>query len=205
MTKYLLHSRLYVTCRNVTFEMNNTLGFASCVIHFSCDISACHMLGIKWQDKIPDTEVLARAGLPSIHTLLIKAQLRWAGHVARMSDNRLPKKLMFGELQSGKRRVGGPKKRYKDTLKASLKSFNIEPDTWEQAAQNRKVWRASVFKGGQAYERDRTSKAERKRQARKENTTSSSPGKIACPHCTRTFRAQIGLISHLRTHPKKDD
>ena len=28
------------------------------------------LLGIKWQDKIPDTEVLARAGLPSIHTLL---------------------------------------------------------------------------------------------------------------------------------------
>ena len=30
------------------------------------------LLGIKWQDKIPDTEVLARAGLPSIHTLLKK-------------------------------------------------------------------------------------------------------------------------------------
>ena len=163
------------------------------------------LLGIKWQDKIPDTEVLARAGLPSIYSLLIKAQLRWAGHVARMPNNRLPKKLMFGELQSGKRRVGGPKKRYKDTLKASLKSFNIEPDTWEQAAQDRKVWRASVLKGGLAYERDRTNKAERKRQARKERTTCSSPGKIACPHCTRTFRAQIGLISHLRTHPKKDD
>ena len=28
------------------------------------------LLGIKWQDQIPDTEVLARAGLPSIHTLL---------------------------------------------------------------------------------------------------------------------------------------
>ena len=40
-----------------------------------------------------------------------------------MPDNRLPKKLLFGELQHGKRSLGGPKKRYKDTLKGSLKSF----------------------------------------------------------------------------------
>ena len=68
------------------------------------------LLRIRWQDKIPDTEVLARAGLPSIHTLLKKSQLCWAGHVARMQDDRLPKKLMFGELQCGKRLPGGPKK-----------------------------------------------------------------------------------------------
>ena len=39
------------------------------------------LLGIKWQDKIPDTEVLTRAGLPSIFTILMRTQLRWAGHV----------------------------------------------------------------------------------------------------------------------------
>ena len=78
------------------------------------------LLGIKWQDKIPDTEVLARADLPSIHTLLKKSQLQWAGHVARMPEYRLPKKLLFGELQCGKRSLVGPKKRFKDTLKGSL-------------------------------------------------------------------------------------
>ena len=98
------------------------------------------LLGIKWQDKIPDTEVLARAGLPSIHTLLKKLQLRWAGHVARIPDNWLPKKLLFGELQHGKCSLGGPKKHYKDTLKGSLKSFNLNPDTWELAAQNHNEW-----------------------------------------------------------------
>ena len=87
------------------------------------------LLGIKWQDKIPDTEVLALAGLRSIHTLLKKLQLQWAGHVARMPDNRLPKKLLFCELQHGKHSLGGPKKRHKGTLKGSLKSFNLNPDT----------------------------------------------------------------------------
>ena len=37
-----------------------------------------------------------------------------------MPDERLPKKVFYGELQERKRCQGGQKKRYKDTLKASL-------------------------------------------------------------------------------------
>ena len=83
------------------------------------------LLKIKWQDRIPDTAVLKRAGMQSVHTLLKLAQLRWTGHVTRMPDERLPKKIVSGELQIGKRSHGGQKKRHKDTLKASLKDFNI--------------------------------------------------------------------------------
>ncbi len=53
------------------------------------------LLGIKWQDKIPDTVVLARANVPSIHTTLMQTQLRWAGHVVHMPDHRLPEKLLL--------------------------------------------------------------------------------------------------------------
>ena len=42
-----------------------------------------------------------------------------------MPDEGLPKKVLNGELQVGKRSQGGQKKRYKDTLKASLKDFDI--------------------------------------------------------------------------------
>ena len=34
------------------------------------------ILSIKWQNMVPDTEVPTRAGIPSIHTLLQKAQVR---------------------------------------------------------------------------------------------------------------------------------
>ena len=44
------------------------------------------LVKIKWQDRIPDTEVLKRAGMQSVHTLLKLAQLRWTGHVTRMPD-----------------------------------------------------------------------------------------------------------------------
>ena len=84
------------------------------------------LLKIRWQDKIQDTEVLKKAQMQSVHTLLKLAKLRWTGHVTRMPDERLPKKVLYGELQEGKRSQGGKKKRYKDTLKASLKDLNIQ-------------------------------------------------------------------------------
>ena len=68
------------------------------------------LLKIKWQDRIPDTEVLKRAGMQSVHTLLKLAQLRWTGHVIRMHEERLPKKIFYGELEMGKCSHGGQKK-----------------------------------------------------------------------------------------------
>ena len=63
------------------------------------------ILSIKWEDIVPDTEVLTQAGMPSIHALLQKAQVRWAGHVIWMPDDGLPKQLLYGEFCYGKRSV----------------------------------------------------------------------------------------------------
>lgn len=52
------------------------------------------ILGISWQDKVPNTEVLSRAGLPSMFTLLRQRRLRWLGYVNRMPDGRIPKDCM---------------------------------------------------------------------------------------------------------------
>ena len=43
---------------------------------------------IKWRDKIPDTVVLKKAGVQSMHTLLKLAKLRWTGHVIINKNNR---------------------------------------------------------------------------------------------------------------------
>ena len=87
------------------------------------------LLKIKCQDRIPDKEVPKSAGMQSVHTLLKMAQLRWTGHVTRMPEERLPKKILSEELEMGKRSHDGQKKRYKDTLKASLKDFNIPTES----------------------------------------------------------------------------
>ena len=69
------------------------------------------LLKIKWQDRIPDTEVLKRAGTQSVHTLLKLAQLRCTDLVTRMPEERLPKKILYGELEMGKCSHGGHQKR----------------------------------------------------------------------------------------------
>ena len=162
-------------------------------------VSLRKILNIKWQDKIPDTEVLTRADLPNIHSILMKTQLRWAGHVVRMPDNRLPKQLFYGEIQYGKRSHGGQKKRFKDSLKFSLKAFSIDCASWELLALDRALWRSSISNGSKSYVRKWKESAEEKRKARKARETLGI-GSIPCPKCTRTFRASVGLRSHLRTH-----
>ena len=160
------------------------------------------LLKIKWKDRIPDTEVLKRAGMQSVHAVLKLAQLRWAAHVNRMPGECLPKKILYGELEMGKCSHGGQKKRY--TLKASLKDFNIPTESWVQIAQDRAKWRGLIRKGASEYEAKRISEDEQKHAQRKARAKASptelSCSDLSCSICNRQFRARIGLISHHRTH-----
>ncbi|VDL93981.1 unnamed protein product [Schistocephalus solidus] len=95
------------------------------------------ILKLTWQYRIPDMEVLERTGILSIHVMLREVQLRWSGHLVRKDDERLPKRLFYGDAATGARRQGGQKRRYKDTLKTSLKQLQIHPAAWEDLAQER--------------------------------------------------------------------
>ena len=81
--------------------------------------------------------------MPSIHTSLSKAQVRWAGHVSHMSDEHLPKRLLHGKLLVGKCPVDRPKMQFNDSLKLSLKGLEIPVKTAERLASNK------VRRGGQ--------------------------------------------------------
>ena len=168
----------------------------------------CLRKKILWQDKVPDTEVLHRADMTSIHTLISKTQLRWSGHVVIMDDNRLPKHIFYGVLATGKRTTGGQYKRHKDTLQVSLKNFNINPDTWENLAAITTTWRSEIQRGATQYENIRIKKAEDKRAERKNRmyTKSSTPNStdFVCQTCQRHFRARIGLISHTCPNPSTE-
>ena len=159
------------------------------------------LLKIKWEDKIPDTEVLKKAGIQSMRTVLKLAHLRWTGHVIRMPDERLPKKVFYGELQEGKRSQCGQKKRYKDTLEASLKDFYIPIASWEQIAQERSKWRGLINKGAALCEKKIICKAEKSAENAKPIPTPLADSvTLTCSTCNRQFRARIGLVSHQRTH-----
>ncbi|XP_076039445.1 uncharacterized protein LOC143024517 [Oratosquilla oratoria] len=56
------------------------------------------ILKLSWKDKIPDTEIFQRAGTTTIETMLAKRQLRWMGHIIRMSDDTQPREILYGQL-----------------------------------------------------------------------------------------------------------
>ena len=103
-------------------------------LHLSC---LRQIMKIRWQDKIPDTEVLSRANMPTVHTVLMSHKIKLAGHLARMPDDNIPKGLFHSEISTRKCSHGGQRKRFKDTLKTSLRAFDIDPATWEYAALDR--------------------------------------------------------------------
>ena len=79
-----------------------------------------------------------------------------------MNADRLPKQLFYAELATGKRHVGGQRKRFKDTLKSTLKAYNIQVNKWQELAQDRPAWRTVARKGSKLFEEDRLQKLDAK-------------------------------------------
>ena len=160
------------------------------------------ILNIKWHDYVSNEDVLEEAQLPSIESILLKQQLRWAGHVARMEDPRMPKAVLFGELKAGKRNRGAPKKRYKDQLKKQLSLADIPPNSWQDAASDRLTWRSTILKASRKFEIQRSSAVREKRQRRQDRALSQIPASqssaFICPRCSRACASRIGLHSHQR-------
>ncbi|GFR77584.1 hypothetical protein ElyMa_002241300 [Elysia marginata] len=108
------------------------------------------------------TQILEQLGMPSVFILLQQTLLCWAGHEIRMSVERLPKRILYGELQSGARSHVGQMKIFKDTLKASMKDFNFDLTLWEALAQNRSAWCGPV----KTYEQHRLQQGPNKQHKR---------------------------------------
>ena len=156
------------------------------------------ILGIKWQDHVSNEEVLKRASLPSIESILLQVQLRWVGHITRMEDVRMPEAVFFSALEQGKRDYGAPRKRYRDQLKRQLAQAGISHQSWQQEASDRVSWRSSVRKASCEFESERQEAAKEKRRRQKERAASlpSSFQTFVCPKCGRGCASRVGLYSH---------
>ena len=64
----------------------------------------------------------------SMEDLLIRKNLRWTGHLMRMSPDRLPKQILYSQLSSGHRKRGRLRLRFKDIIKRNLKLRSIQTD-----------------------------------------------------------------------------
>ena len=104
------------------------------------------LLGMKKRD-IGNEELYRLTGSCPLEAYVRKHRLRWAGHVRRMNADRIPKRILFGELADGKRGKGRPKKNWMacleedwDRLRIKKKDLVQPFSKWTEVAKQRPVW-----------------------------------------------------------------
>ncbi|BHF69379.1 hypothetical protein SprV_0301242300 [Sparganum proliferum] len=180
------------------------------------------ILKLRRQDRISEADVLKRTGIFSIYAMLRQLQLLWSGHLVRMDDERLPKRLLYGDVAKCSRRQGGQIRRYKDTLKSSLKRLQINPTNCSSSPSTpstisyrlpEQPLPSSSSSSSSSFTASATAVVEsathismthKPDSPTNTNTiiedTRSEDQDYTCPHCDRPFTSHIGLVGHLRVH-----
>ena len=113
------------------------------------------------------------AGCESIETTLRTRRLLRAGTPLRMSGGRLPKRIVFGNLEGAVRRGrGGKEKEWSDCVQNDIRAFGIAGD-WKATALKAEVWVETVTEGGRRFMTARRKEevdAARHRQDKREAT-----------------------------------
>ena len=156
------------------------------------------ILGIKWQSRTPDTDILAMSGSTTIAARLMRNQMRWAGHLVRMEDTRLPKQLFYGELRDGSRAQHKPKKRFRDSVNVNLKRMQVPLKSFEAECADRGKWRKSVYLGAKRLQEDTVAQAKLRRACRKHEAVPAT--QWICDVCGRVMLSKAGLVNHLKSH-----
>ena len=153
------------------------------------------LLQISWESRVSNVEVLRRANSVSVEAMIASNQLRWAGHVVRMPNQRLPKTIFYGELSEGTRKRGAPNLRFKDTLKRTMKVCKIDDSSWTELALNRGKWRNIVHKAKPAIEKMRKDSYTRAHLTRHQDAGITN---FRCGKCLKHCRSKAGLAAHTR-------
>ena len=80
---------------------------------------------------------------PNIVRVIKWRRMRWAGHVARMGEEREVYRLLVGKLE-GRRPLGRPRRRWVDNVRMDLQEVGFGYMDWIVLAQDRDSWRTLV-------------------------------------------------------------
>ena len=108
--------------------------------HMSC---LRRIVGITRLERVSNAEVLRRCGQQQMQTLLRIYRLRWLGHLGRMEDTRLPKKMLFGKL-AGRLPKGRPRKRWQALTAEDLRHTKLGHKSWHVKCKDREYWNGLV-------------------------------------------------------------
>jgi len=110
----------------------------------------------------------------------IKGQrISWLGHLERMEDDGVPKKIFIQELE-GTRRRGRPRKRWNEEVERDLQVLGVR--RWRELVADGKKWKdnvqqAKAHSGLQCQWRRRRRKKKRKKRRKKRRKMRKKKGK----------------------------
>ena len=97
----------------------------------------------RWHSSVMDVRSFRGADCDTDHYLMIVKVMRWAGHVARMSEERGLYRVLVGKTE-GRRPLGRPRRRCVDDIRMDLQEVGCGYMDWIGLAQDRDRWRTLV-------------------------------------------------------------
>jgi hypothetical protein len=93
----------------------------------------------EWR-KLHNEELHNLYSAPDIIRQVKSRRMRWAGHLARMGEERKVYKVLVGKPE-GKRPHGIPRRRWEDGIRMDLRVIGLGGVDWIRLAQDRGRWR----------------------------------------------------------------
>ena len=102
------------------------------------------VVGVSRINRVRNEEVRRRAGIEwELASRADQRVLRWFGHVERMDEYRMARRMLMAEV-SGRRVRGRPRLGWMDGVKVALGNTGMTVEAARQCAEDRKEWRALV-------------------------------------------------------------
>jgi hypothetical protein len=89
----------------------------------------------EWR-KLHNEELNDLYSLPNIVWVVKSRRMRWAGHVARMGEDRVVHRVLVGKLE-GRGSLGKPRRKWEDNIKMDLQEVGGDRGDWMELAQDR--------------------------------------------------------------------
>ena len=108
------------------------------------EMKCLRSLVLSRMDRVRNEEVRRRAGIEGeLSTRADQRVLRWFGHVERMDEYRMARRVLMAEVSGGRVRRR-PRLGWMDGVKVALGNRGVTVEAARQCAKDRKAWRALV-------------------------------------------------------------
>ena len=98
------------------------------------------ILGVSLLDRLTNESIRMRCqNQPTVDEMVQQRRLKWFGNVCRMSANRIPQLILWGEWRVQRL---APKKTWTKQLEADLKNRRVTVEDAKVIAMDRKAWKA---------------------------------------------------------------